>query len=197
MLNHWYQCIYGVVCPLFFRNIFCKTQRIHWSPNGPSMVGPWVARLIHGSHLATGRPCFSSTGDIDTDVMTPWYKGSSHQRSGVLTQYTRKSASIYINFQGVQSWIHEHYRQNITKAILKCKKIHWATIIHCFVNGHAMFLGVTHWRVYLNMRPLFHGLGPVMWLDRQVDFVKLFFKLHIIFFKYANFWNLTVFFWIC
>ena len=49
----WYQCICGVVCPLSFRNIFCKTLRIHWSPNGPSMVGPWVARWIHGSQLAT------------------------------------------------------------------------------------------------------------------------------------------------
>ena len=27
------------------------------------MVGPWVARWIHGSHLATGRPYFSSTVD--------------------------------------------------------------------------------------------------------------------------------------
>ena len=49
----WYQCICGVVCPLFFRNIFCKTWIIHWSPNGPSMVGPSVIRWIHGSHLAT------------------------------------------------------------------------------------------------------------------------------------------------
>ena len=58
----WYQRICGIVCPLSFQNIFCKTRRIHWSPNGPSIVGPWVARWIHGSHLATGRPYFSSTG---------------------------------------------------------------------------------------------------------------------------------------
>ena len=28
------------------------------------MVGPWVARWIHGSHLATGRPYFSSTAPV-------------------------------------------------------------------------------------------------------------------------------------
>ena len=32
----WYQCIYGVVCPLFFRNIFCKTQFI-----GRQTDHPW------------------------------------------------------------------------------------------------------------------------------------------------------------
>ena len=52
----WYQCICGVVCPLFFLR-----SRIHWSPNRPSMVGLWVACWIHGLHLATGRPYFSST----------------------------------------------------------------------------------------------------------------------------------------
>ena len=45
----------------FYQNLK-KLQFIHhWSPNGPSVVGPWVAWWIHRSHLATGRPYFSST----------------------------------------------------------------------------------------------------------------------------------------
>ena len=63
----------------FIHNIFCKTQRIHWSPNGPSMVGPWVARWIHGSHLATGRPCFSSTESC------LWNKSLLKHRDGIQT----------------------------------------------------------------------------------------------------------------
>ena len=32
------------------------------------MVGPWVAHWIHGSQLATGRPYFSSTGVIVSQI---------------------------------------------------------------------------------------------------------------------------------
>ena len=78
----WYQCIYRVVCPIFFRNVFCKTQRMHWSPNRPSKVGPWVAHWIHGSHLATGRLCFISTALLTRPMMTlvgicPWNRVST------------------------------------------------------------------------------------------------------------------------
>ena len=51
---------HGIIRPFFKR----AYKKIHWSPNGPSMVGPWVTRWINGSHLATGRPYFNSTGQF-------------------------------------------------------------------------------------------------------------------------------------
>ena len=55
---------------------------MHWSPNRPSKVGPWVAHWIHGSHLATGRLCFISTALLTRPMMTlvgicPWNRIST------------------------------------------------------------------------------------------------------------------------
>ena len=103
----WYQCICGVVCPLFFRNIFCKTWIINWSPNGPSMVGSWVARWIHGWHLATGRPYFSSTDKLCAIILGVY----------VATIYNNKLYWCSIIFW---LWVFKHHQVFLGKYVEFC-----------------------------------------------------------------------------
>ena len=42
------------------------------------MVGPWVARSIHGSHSATGRPYFSSTARLSHGWLWPFWSPWAH-----------------------------------------------------------------------------------------------------------------------
>ena len=64
---HLRSCLSTFLLKYFLQNI--KNSLV---AKGPSMVRPWAARWIHGSHLATRRPYFSSTVNISWCVNEYW-----------------------------------------------------------------------------------------------------------------------------